>query len=117
MKSFHNMRCHVRLCTTNNRILNLIFLLFVKQPEGTDLITVLLCVIEGQDKSAKVYNVEQNVRQFFGSEFSQWRITLIRSLEQSARNKPTFGELYTEAEGKTLLRKVGKCVVLYCVKP
>jgi len=48
MKPFHNMRWHVSLCTTNNRILNLFFLLFVKKQAGTYQITVLLCVIEVQ---------------------------------------------------------------------
>jgi len=65
MKLFHNMTCHVRLCTTNNRMLNLFFFLFLKKPAATDQITVLLYVIEGQAKSAKVCNVEQKVRQFF----------------------------------------------------
>jgi hypothetical protein len=91
MKPFHSIRCHVRLCITNKRILNLFFLLIVKKPAGTDQLTVLLCVIEGQAKSAKVCNVEKNVRQYFGGEFSQWRVTIILSLEQPTRNKPIFG--------------------------
>jgi hypothetical protein len=108
------MRCHVRLCTTKNRILNLFFFFFFKKPAGTDQITGLLCIIEGQTKSAKVSNVERNVRQLFGGEFSQRRVTITRSLEQSARNKPTFGELYTEVEGKTLLEKL---VNMWCHIP
>jgi hypothetical protein len=117
MEPLHNLRCHVTLCTTKNRIFNLFFLLFVKKPARTDQITFLLCVIEGEFKSAKVSNVEQNLRHFLGAEFSHLRVTIVRSLEQSARNKPTFGQLYTEAEGKTLLGTIGKCVVSYSVKP
>jgi hypothetical protein len=70
--------------------------------------------MEGQARSAKVCNVEQNVRQFFGGEFSQWQVTIIRSLEQSARNKPTFGELYTEAEGKPYTERL---VNMWCHIP
>ena len=93
------------------------YFFFVKKPAGTDQITALLCVTEGQAKSTKACNIEQIVRQFFGDEFSHWRVTIIRSLEQSVRNKPIFAELYTEAEGQTLLRKAGKYVVSYSVKP